>query len=176
MADKETTDIHKATQPKAKTEYWDHNDLTESLKDLDSYEKLSNDLKMNSTDGDRMHTEKHKPVDGEPKLEHLDDNIMEGNIRDDVTVQPDKEVKKIHEEAPFTAVTNITASDHAMDLERKIKDSNKSKGGVKYHGDSGRGESRRVPRTDKYKNINRTKITDVLAALEDVEAFGKLEG
>lgn len=176
MADKDTKDTHKVTQPKAKTEYSLPNDLKESLDDLESYEKLTDDLKLNSVDGDRMETEKHKPVDGEPELKHFDKDINKENIRDEVTVQPDKDVKKVHEEAPYTAVTNLTASDHSTELERKIKDSNKSKGGVKYFGDPGPGESRRQPKDDKYKNIDRTKITDVLAALADAEAFGKLKG
>lgn len=177
MADKDTQDTHKATQPKAKTEYWEHNNLAENLKDIDSYEKLSDDLKFQSPKGDRMETEKHKPIDAHPTIPETDiavRDIAEENIRGNEGEAVSKEVKKIHEEAPYTAVTNLSSeasSDHALELERKIKDSNKSKGGVKYHGDAGQGESRRTPRTDKHKNIDRTKITDVLAALTDVAAF-----
>ena len=113
MADKDLKDTHKVTTPKAKEEFSVPNDLKEALKDLDSYEKLNKNLKLNSPKGDRMETEKHTPEKELPKVlkDTTDDKKLPlENVRENEGANLDKEVEKqlddARKEAPFSAVTN----------------------------------------------------------------------
>jgi hypothetical protein len=114
MADKDTNDTHKVTTPKVSSEFSHPNMLDELLEDLDSYEKLSKDLKMNSLNGDRMKTEKHSPEKELPDLlkNSTDDkklpleNIRENN-GEKLDSKVKKEVEKVHKDAPNAAIVNI---------------------------------------------------------------------
>src|ERR1035438_8607018 len=105
--------------PEAKHLYSDPNNLEELLEDLETFEaRKDNELAFQNPTGDRMTTVKnHKPDKSMPEwlekpYEEEPSSIQEGNIRENPGQMVDdkvkKEIKKIHEEAPYTTVTNIS--------------------------------------------------------------------
>lgn len=118
MADKDNKDPHHVSTPKAETLYSEPNDLKSLLDDLDPINLAKNLAYVD--ENKELKVEKHSPEDALPKTYKdttSDKELPEENLREnkgeEVSPRVKKEVKKIHDEAPATALTNLVA---ALDL------------------------------------------------------------
>jgi len=115
MADKDNTDPHHVSTPKAKTEYSEPNDMKSLLNDLDPINLAKNLAIMD--EHKEMKLEKHKQEKSLPKTFEdttSDKELPLENVRydkgEEFDPQVKKEIKKVHDEAPALSMTNLVAA------------------------------------------------------------------
>lgn len=120
MADKDNTDVNHISTPKVKSEFSNPNDLKDLLGDIDHIDLAKNLAIMDETL--HLKTEKYTQEPELPKTfkDTTDDKELPAhNIRENIgeEMAPDvkKDVKKTHDEAPATALTNLTAAFKTLD-------------------------------------------------------------